>query len=275
MFFILSKTAVVFCCAIQFFASSGARRPGAAAHALARAGRGLLTTACCCFCSSASCRLARCSTMYWRAAFRAWDPARGAPDGIVVLGGAITRCSRAHAASRSLSGTVERIIAIATLARAYPKARIVYSGGDASLLGDPAEANYVYPLLDIFGVRAQPCMLEPRSRNTFENALFTRRWSSRNRASVGCWSPRPSTCRAPSAASAASAFRSRPIRWTGTRFRAGNSGFPTHSRADSGSPTWRPRMAGARDLSAHRAHRQTVARPAARLKCRRQPLCAC
>ena len=39
---------------------------------------------------------------------------------------------------------------------AYPNARIVYSGGDASLLGNqPPEADFVRPLLDSFGIRAR------------------------------------------------------------------------------------------------------------------------
>jgi uncharacterized SAM-binding protein YcdF (DUF218 family) len=64
---------------------------------------------------------------------------------------------------------------MAKLARAYPNARLVYSGGDASLFGNQTpEADFVYPLLDSLGVPRGRVMLESRSRNTAENAAFTK-----------------------------------------------------------------------------------------------------
>jgi uncharacterized SAM-binding protein YcdF (DUF218 family) len=51
----------------------------------------------------------------------------------------------------------------------------VYSGGDASLFGnEPPETNYVGPLLDYFGIPRARVMLESRSRNTAENAAYTK-----------------------------------------------------------------------------------------------------
>jgi len=107
--------------------------------------------------------------------FPPWDAGRGAPDGIVVLGGAISpRLSHAFG-EPVIGGDGGRIIAMAKLARAYPNARIVYSGGDASLFSNqPPEADFVYPLLDSLGVSRDRVLLEPRSRNTYENAAFTK-----------------------------------------------------------------------------------------------------
>lgn len=107
--------------------------------------------------------------------FPPWDAARGAPDGIVVLGGAINpRLSRIYGAVQ-LSESAERVTVISKLAREYPKARIVYAGGDASLFSNNGrEADYVYPLLDSFGVPRERVLLENRSRNTYENAMFTK-----------------------------------------------------------------------------------------------------
>ncbi|MGA9082253.1 MAG: YdcF family protein, partial [Pseudolabrys sp.] len=81
--------------------------------------------------------------------FPPWDASRGVPAGIIILGGAISsKLSRDHG-EPIISGDSGRIIAMGKLARAYPHARIVYSGGDGSLLGNqPAEADFVYPLLD-------------------------------------------------------------------------------------------------------------------------------
>lgn len=107
--------------------------------------------------------------------FPPWDASRGEPDGIVVLGGAISpRLSHAHGET-VIDGDSGRIIALVKLARAYPAARIVYSGGDASLFADESpEADFVYPLLDAFGVDRKRVLLEKKSRNTFENAIFTK-----------------------------------------------------------------------------------------------------
>jgi uncharacterized SAM-binding protein YcdF (DUF218 family) len=107
--------------------------------------------------------------------FPPWDPSRGAPDGIVVLGGALDGVMSRERGVPALGGNAERITVIGKLARDYPDARIVYSGGDASLLGDgAAEADFLYPLLDSFGVPRSRVILESRSRNTAENAAFTK-----------------------------------------------------------------------------------------------------
>ncbi len=107
--------------------------------------------------------------------FPLWDPSRGAPDGIIVLGGAIDPVlSRAYGATQLIE-SAERVTAIAKLARVYPNARIVYSGGDGSLFGTAGpEAEYLYQMLDNFGVPRGRVQLEERSRNTYENAEFTK-----------------------------------------------------------------------------------------------------
>ena len=107
--------------------------------------------------------------------FPPWDPARGAPDGIVVLGGAISPALSRIYGDTQLNGSAERVTIIPKLARAYPNARIVFSGGDASLFSDQGrEADYLYPLLDSFGVPRERVILESRARNTYENAVFTK-----------------------------------------------------------------------------------------------------
>ena len=107
--------------------------------------------------------------------FPAWDPARGAPDGIVILGGAIDPLVSRERGQVSIPGAAERVTIIAKLARDYPNAKIVYTSGDASLLGDePAEADYLAPLLDTFGVQRGRVLIENKSRNTAENASLTK-----------------------------------------------------------------------------------------------------
>src|ERR1700720_1363421 len=69
--------------------------------------------------------------------FPPWDASRGAPDGIVVLGGAISPgVSEAHGVV-ALNGSAERLTVTAELARRYPNARVIYTGGKTPL--DPAK----------------------------------------------------------------------------------------------------------------------------------------
>src|SRR5438876_8781900 len=66
--------------------------------------------------------------------FPPWDAARGAPAGIVVLGGSITPDVSAARNTVTLNEAAERMTAVAELARRYPAARIVFSGGSAALV---------------------------------------------------------------------------------------------------------------------------------------------
>jgi uncharacterized SAM-binding protein YcdF (DUF218 family) len=105
--------------------------------------------------------------------FPAWDGA-GPPDGIVVLGGAISPELSAARGGVALNEAAERMTAVADLARRYPAARIVFTGGNGNLLGGAAEADFVLRLLESFGIARERVTLEGRSRNTAENARFTR-----------------------------------------------------------------------------------------------------
>src|SRR5271168_3154063 len=62
--------------------------------------------------------------------FPPWDASHGPPDGIVVLGGAITPDVSLARNAIALNGAGERITATVELARRYPSARIVFSGGN-------------------------------------------------------------------------------------------------------------------------------------------------
>jgi uncharacterized SAM-binding protein YcdF (DUF218 family) len=107
--------------------------------------------------------------------FPPWTATSGAPDGIVVLGGAIGLRTSAARGQTSLNESAERMTVVAELARRFPQARIVFSGGDASLLGNgPSEARYASPLLEGLGIAKQRIELEGTSRNTYENAAFTK-----------------------------------------------------------------------------------------------------
>jgi uncharacterized SAM-binding protein YcdF (DUF218 family) len=107
--------------------------------------------------------------------FPPWDAAQGAPDGIIVLGGSVDAdLSVAHGAA-VVSGAPDRVIASAALAHRYPNARILFTGGSASLLSnDVREADYAAALFESLGIAKARLLMERRSRNTQENAEFSR-----------------------------------------------------------------------------------------------------
>jgi uncharacterized SAM-binding protein YcdF (DUF218 family) len=107
--------------------------------------------------------------------FPAWDGSRGAPDGMIILGGGIDSDASLTRGTLEVSASGERVIAMLDLARRYPDIRIVYSGGSGDFLpGGAAEAPIAGELLRRFGVAADRIILETGSRNTKENASRTR-----------------------------------------------------------------------------------------------------
>jgi uncharacterized SAM-binding protein YcdF (DUF218 family) len=107
--------------------------------------------------------------------FPPWDPSHGPPDGVVVLGGAISPEVSAFRDVVALNEAAERITVAAELARRYPNARIVYSGGSNALLSDRAlEAPLAVRELEALGVAHDRITAEEQSRNTIENAVYSR-----------------------------------------------------------------------------------------------------
>jgi len=107
--------------------------------------------------------------------FPPWDDRRGPPHGIVVLGGAISP-DVSHARNMvALNEAAERLTAVVELAKRYPDARIIFSGGSGALVFDERpEAVYALRLLEALGVAPGRVVPEDKSRNTVENARFSR-----------------------------------------------------------------------------------------------------
>lgn len=98
-----------------------------------------------------------------------------APTGIVVLGGAINEDITLARGTIALSQSGARMTAAAALMRRFPQARLVFTGGSAALLGNhKPEADAARQLFLELGVAPERMTFEDRSRNTYENALFTR-----------------------------------------------------------------------------------------------------
>jgi uncharacterized SAM-binding protein YcdF (DUF218 family) len=107
--------------------------------------------------------------------FPPWDASRGPPDGIVLLGGMISPDISAARGAVALNEAAERITAAAELARRYPNARFVLSGGSNALVFDGGiEAIFAVRQLEALGVAHDRITAEEQSRNTIENAVFSR-----------------------------------------------------------------------------------------------------
>jgi uncharacterized SAM-binding protein YcdF (DUF218 family) len=107
--------------------------------------------------------------------FPRWDTTRGAPDGIIVLGGAISPDVSTARDEAALNEAGERLTVAAELARRYPAARILFSGGSGALIYDEgAEAAFAARILEDLGIPRARIVLEDRSRNTVENARFSK-----------------------------------------------------------------------------------------------------
>ncbi len=96
-------------------------------------------------------------------------------DGIVVLGGSVDPILSAARGQPIVSGAADRLFAMVTLARRYPDAEVVFTGGSGSVVHpEAAEAPVVRQLLTGMGCDTARVAFEGRSRNTYENAVFTR-----------------------------------------------------------------------------------------------------
>jgi uncharacterized SAM-binding protein YcdF (DUF218 family) len=93
------------------------------------------------------------------------------PTGIIVLGGVMSE-ARGQA---YVGADAARMTTGVELARRYPAARLVFTGGSGDLQGEGlAEANSAKKFWLSLGVPAERMTFEDKSRNTWENAVFTR-----------------------------------------------------------------------------------------------------
>jgi len=105
------------------------------------------------------------------------NPTITAPTGIIVLGGAEDADRTAYWHQIQLNDAGERFTAALALARRFPKAKIVFTGGSGSLR-DVLEkgvsgATVAKQFFSEQGIPASRLILESKSRNTAENARLT------------------------------------------------------------------------------------------------------
>jgi uncharacterized SAM-binding protein YcdF (DUF218 family) len=96
-------------------------------------------------------------------------------DGIVVLGGGFEGGINLARGGYELNSGGDRMVETAVLARQFPDAKVVVSGGNGELFLDgEGDADTAPRLLGALGVTPERLILESKSRNTYENAVFTK-----------------------------------------------------------------------------------------------------
>jgi len=97
-------------------------------------------------------------------------------DGIIVLGGGedLKRSLSWNVAELGTGG--DRYIGAAHLAKLYPQAPVIFTGGSGliSLQNTAGEASIAKQLLTTIGIDPSRLIIESKSRNTYENFLYTK-----------------------------------------------------------------------------------------------------
>ena len=175
MFFVLSKTLGVMMLPTNLLLGLGLVGVLLLATRFARAGRRLVVA---CIVLLALCAFSPLGSLLihpLESRFPQWDAAHGAPDGIIVLGGPIDADLSVEYDQPVIRSAPNRIVAAAALARRYPNARVIFTGGSPDLISpDAREADYAGTIFESLGVDKARLTLERRSRNTYENAFFTK-----------------------------------------------------------------------------------------------------
>jgi uncharacterized SAM-binding protein YcdF (DUF218 family) len=97
-------------------------------------------------------------------------------DGIIVLCGAINPVLSAARRQPILTDSAERLFSFVALARRYPEARLVFTGGSASVVDTvDREADVARTVFQGLGLDTGRVLFERESRNTYENAVLTKR----------------------------------------------------------------------------------------------------
>lgn len=95
--------------------------------------------------------------------------------GAIILGGGLNLASSVVKDRLVLGGAGDRLVAMADLARRYPEATIIFTGGSGYLAGSKAsEADLIEQHLSRLGIMPGRILFERASRNTFENAVMTK-----------------------------------------------------------------------------------------------------
>jgi uncharacterized SAM-binding protein YcdF (DUF218 family) len=174
MFFVLSKTLGVFLIPSNLVMTLGGVGLGLTFSKHRLTGRWLLT---CCVAGLLMCGISPIGALMLlplESRFPPWKPEMGDPAGIIVLGGGVDPELTTARGTPEINSSGARIVVAAELANRYPKARLVYVGGNSSLRSaNFSEADVAQGIFKNLGIREDRLQVERKSRNTDENVRFS------------------------------------------------------------------------------------------------------
>jgi uncharacterized SAM-binding protein YcdF (DUF218 family) len=98
----------------------------------------------------------------------------GRVDGIIVLGGMFESYLSQEHGHISLNDHADRVVCFADMAKRYPRARKIFSGGSGDYLHpDTREASDAKEFMALMGLD-RGILYEEQSRNTYENVLYSK-----------------------------------------------------------------------------------------------------
>lgn len=96
-------------------------------------------------------------------------------DGIIVLGGAFNSYQSEQTKQLSVNEHAERMISFVELAQKYPQAKLVFTGGSGHMLQPTrTESEDAKDFFNAIGFNDERVTYETRSRNTYENAIYSK-----------------------------------------------------------------------------------------------------
>lgn len=96
-------------------------------------------------------------------------------DGIIVLGGVFDPVNSVFRNQPNAGGSVDRVTAMIELARLYPQAKVIFTGGSGSVTEQEfKEGPIVARYLEQLGMQPDRFVFESQSRNTRENATLSK-----------------------------------------------------------------------------------------------------
>ncbi len=109
-------------------------------------------------------------------AFATYEPDARPVTGIVLLSGAAVNLRVSHQMGHAVPGhAAARLVEFMRLAKAYPKAKLLVSGGNTDGAGARPEAAVIAEYLVSRGIPAARILVEDQSRDTFENAVMSQK----------------------------------------------------------------------------------------------------
>ena len=102
------------------------------------------------------------------------DPVASAPAGIIILGGAEDGTGMRTTGLPGVNEAGERFLVGMALARAYPEAQLIFTGGSGQVLSEGMPgAEIAARIFASGGIEVDRVLLESQSRNTAENAAYS------------------------------------------------------------------------------------------------------